>query len=140
MNSNGKLNREQSTRGAVLRIGMILSYDLLDLDAEVEPALPVGHLEVLAVAAGASGHGVQLLLRHNHHSPVLGRVERLEVVYHSARRILRVALFTERTDQELLAALDKIVGHVHLLLDMEKCIRFLWRRNAAIGDGTLVEQ
>ena len=123
-----------------MRIGLSLSYDLLDLDAEVEPALPVGHLEVLAVAAGASGHGVQLLLRHNHHSPVLGRVERLKVVYHSARRILRIALFTQRTNQELLAALDKIVGHVHLLLDMEKCIRFLWRRNAAIGDGTLVEQ
>lgn len=121
-------------------IGLSLSYDLLDLDAEVEPALPVGHLEVLAVAAGASGHGVQLLLRHNHHSPVLGRVERLKVVYHSARRILRIALFTERSNQELLAALDKIVGHVHLLLDMEKCIRFLGRWNAAIRNGTLVEQ
>ena len=120
-------------------ICLSLSYDLLYLNAEVEPALPVGHLEVLPVAAGASGHSVQLLFRHNHHSPVLGRVERLKVVYHSARRILCVALFTERADKELLAALDEIVGHVHLLLDMEKCIRFLGRWNAAVGDGTFVE-
>ena len=117
----------------------LASHDLLDLDAEVEAAFAIGHFEVLAVAAGASGHGVQLLLRHNHHSPVLGRIERLKVVNHGARRILRIALFTERSNQELLAAFDKIVGHVHLLLDMEKCIRFLGRWNAAIGNGTLVE-
>ena len=121
-----------------MRVGLNFSDDLLNLNAEVEPALPVGHLEVLAVAAGASGHGVQLLLRHDHHSPVLGRIERLQVVYHCARRILRVALFAKRTNQELLAALDKIVGHVHLLFDLEKCFRLLGRWNATIGNGTLV--
>ena len=115
------------------------SYDLLNLDAKVESTFSIGHLEVLTIAAGSSCHRIQLLLRHNHNSPVFCRIEGLEVVNDSACCVLSVAFFAEGTNQELFATLDKVVRHVHLLFDVEKGIRFIWGWNATIWDGTFVQ-
>jgi hypothetical protein len=90
------------------------------LNAKIEATLPICHLEVLAVATGASRHRIQLLFRHDHYSPVFRRIERLQIIYHCARRIFGVTFLAQGADEELLAVVDEFVGHVHLLLHVEK--------------------
>ena len=111
---------------------------MLDLDAEVNAALPVRHFEVLTVAAGATSHRIQLLLGHDHHTPMLGRVQSLEVVDHSTCCVFRVALRPKCADEELLAKLHKLVVHVHLLLDGEEAHRLIWLWHTRCRDWTLV--
>ena len=85
------------------------SYDLLDLYTKVESTLSISHLEILAIATGATCHRIQLLLRHNHNTPMLGWIKCLQIIYHSTRCVFSISLFAKSAHQELLAAFNEIV-------------------------------
>ena len=116
------------------------SNHLLDLHTKIDRSLSVCHFKVLSVAACAARHCIQLLFCHDHYTPVLCWIECLQVVNNSTCSILCVALGTQRSNQELLAKFDKLIVHVHLLLNCEETHWLIWLRHTSARNGAFVDE
>lgn len=71
---------------------------------------------------------------------MFGRIKSLQVVNDGRSSVLGVAFCAKSARQKLLATLNQLIVHIHLLLDSEESNRLISCGNAPVRNGTLVDE
>ena len=71
---------------------------------------------------------------------MFGRIKSLQVVNDSRSSVLSVAFCAKSARQKLLATLNQLIIHIHLLFYSEEPNRLISRGNAPVRNGPLVDK